>query len=476
MHTFSMVSRLSCFAVAISFLFTGCNPNAPTFPQELLKEHIREICLNDYGIEDVDVKISGKTLGVHLPLKKLFTNDIQALMASGKIKNVESLLALSPEAIEKIQDVMFTTSRVLFSSDSNIDFYVLKATDYEGTGIEFILVNYLEDVKRVRFWDIPLSEYYKRSYRDMKMNQSIFLKKPVLDLFDNVGSMKLPEVFKRYFTSKTTLKDISPFFYTILLEYAFKKDLKIKVLNSKARAFRPDEVLVYAKIEETYEPTPAAKKHKFIYPSGTILEYIFILKPAKEGLKIDRVLPFNYVDPDGVIKKIDFPESLSLYQNIDAWSEDFEVEEIVMGNFLAEQVARRTGMKLYEDEELATAFEKMEPTVVYSVVPLSPSGIEGDREEREPLAFFKVDLELKPRKLTLLPSDPEFMNDPMVQKAVETALRKIRKVLYGYDFKDYQYVDFQVVGMPESYRLRPDQLEKFRKNKVDLAKILTPQT
>jgi len=364
-------------------VFTSCNPNAPTFPQELLRKHIQEICLSDYGIKDVEVAIAGKTLGVHLPLKKLFSNDIQALMASGKIKNVESLLELSPDAIEKIQDVMFTTSRVLISSDSDIEFYVLKATDYEGTGIEFILANYLEDVKRVRFWDIPLSEYYKRSFRDMKMNRSIFLKKPVLELFNGVSTMKLPEIFKRYFTSKSTLRDISPFFYTILLEYEFKRNVQISLLSSKAKAFKADEVLVYMKVKETYEVVPSAKDHKFIYASGTVLEYIFILKPIKGGLKIDRVLPFNYIDPEGNIKTIEFPESLRLYQNIEEWSDDFEVEEIIKGEFIAEQVGRRAMAKIYQDAELAEGFQEVAVKMQYVKLPSTE-----DRASKSPLKSY----------------------------------------------------------------------------------------
>ena len=92
-------------ALFLIFSLAACNPNVPTFPEQELKRHIKEICLKDYGITDVEVKIVGKTLGVHLPLNKLFENDVESLMATGKVKNVETLLQLHPDAIENIQKI-----------------------------------------------------------------------------------------------------------------------------------------------------------------------------------------------------------------------------------------------------------------------------------------------------------------------------------------------------------------------------------
>jgi hypothetical protein len=464
------------FVRLFSFLFfivlaAGCGYDAPTFPQERIKEHIKEICFNDYGIENVEVEIVGKTLGVHLPLEQLFEKDVESLMATGKIKDIGGLLQLTPEAIEKIQDVIFTTSRVIFSSDSDIDFYVLKATDYENTGIEFILANHVQDVKRVRFWDIPLSEYYKRSYRDMKMNRSVFLKKPVLELFRNVGSMDLTEIFKRYFTSQSTLKDISPFFYAILMEYEFKKDIDIKVLGSKVRVFKADEVLVYIQVEETYEPKPSARGHQFIYPSGTVLEYIFILQPSKSGMLISRVLPFNYVAPDGTIKKIEFPENLRLYENIETWPSDFEIEEIFIDEFLAAQLTRRVQADFQQDPKVFDHFEDATAEFVYYPERDVKAVAEEAAREEGLAKYFLCRLEIRPSDPALLVS-ADFIRDPYVEHAVTVSLKEFVKVLRSYDFKDYDFLRLEIDGTDNVYELTPKMLEQFRKKRPPLRDIL----
>jgi len=470
-----MKLRLKFYNLAIfltlSILAASCQLDAPTFPEERIKEHIKEICLKDYGIENVEVKIVGKTLGVHLPLDQLFEKDIEALMASGKVKDVETLLQLSPDAIDKIQDVIFTTSRVIFSSDSDIDFYVMKATDYDNTGIEFILANYVQDVKRVRFWDIPLSEYYKRSFRDMRMNRSVFLKKPALDLFQNVGKMNLAEIFKRYFASKSTLKDISPFFYAILMEYEFKNDIDIEILKSKARVFKADEILVYMKIREDYKPKPKAKNHKFIYPSGTVLEYIFILKPVKDEIKIARVLPFNYISPDGTVKKIEFPSSLKLYENIDTWPSDFGVEELFLDEFIAAQIARRVQMIYAQDAKAMDAFEKVEAQIGYypkregKQLPILAAS------ENLP-QFFECQLELKPHNTELQANSPDFIKDPAVEHAITLLLKEFVSVVRSYDFNDYSFLRFRIKDSSTIYELSRDALQAFRKKRPSTREIL----
>jgi len=445
---------------------------APSFPKEALEASIKEICLKDYGIENVEVKIVGKTLGVHLPLKRLFEQDIESLILSGKIKDAENFLQLSEEAVEKIQDVIFTTSRVIISSDEQIDFYVVKATDVEETGMEFILINYVDDVKRVRFWDIALSEYYKRSYRDLKMNPSLYLKKPVLELFRSVGDMKLTEILNRYFVSQATLKDISPFFYTILMEYEFKKDVDIQIVNSRARTFAQGEILVYAEVKEHFEVKPAYKDRKFIYTSGTLLEYLFILKPSAGGYKIFRVLPFNYIGPDGKIEKIEFPENLKLYQNIDTWPSDFEIEEIFIEKFLAEQLTRRAQFVISQDPRALEAFEEIK--VTFSFYP-EPVPIKGETEAgvtQPEDRFFIATLETKRREKFGQGVPMGVHDDEAIQQIGDLVLREFVSVMRGYYFDQYDHLNLQISETDKLYVLDKEQLERFRKKKLSVEDLL----
>jgi hypothetical protein len=473
------MSRFFLFFKRI-FLFFGilglagsiasCDMNTPTFPQEKIKESIKQICLDDYGIKNVEVKMVGRTVGVHLPLKQLFQNDIQQLLLTGKVKDFESFLQLSDDAIDKIQNVIFTTSRVLFSSEDRIDFYVVKATDVENTGLEFILANYLEDVKRVRFWDISLSEYYKRSYRDLKLNQSLFLKRPVLELFRNVGKMSLLEILRRYFDSESSLKDISPFFYALLMEYAFKDDIKIEILDSRVRVFGKDEILVYAKTQETYVPKPQYKEHRFIYPSGTQLEYLFILKVSHTGHKILRVLPFNYVAPDGSVKKIEFPENLKIYQNIDTWPSDFEVEEIHLEEFLAEQLNQRTQALISQDPKITEAFEEVKVDFSY-FPPYETRSLATQLSEKAP-KYFSAILKLKSRQAEGLGAAPLYQ-DKVLQSFLQKLLEEFQEVMQGYHFTGYDLLSLEVEGGGKRPLEFPREwLEKFRKKKVFLKDFL----
>ncbi len=470
--------RLYCKALLLPLLLggvlTACNVDKPTFPQETLEQSIRDICLKDYKIRDVEVKIVGKTIGVHLPLKKLFQNDIQNLLLAGKVKDIESFLQLSEDAVEKIQDVIFTTSRVVFSSDKSIDFYVVTATDVDNTGLEFVLANYVNDVKRVRFWDIALSEYYKRSFRDLKLNKSLFLKRPVLEMFRNVGKMNLVEVLKRYFSEDSSLRDISPFFYAVLMEYAFKKDVKIEVLDSKAKIFQKDEILVYTRVKETYAPKLQYRDRHFIYPSGTGLEYLFILKPAKEGNKIFRVLPFNYIAPDGVIKKIEFPETLKLYQNIETWPSDFEVEEIFLDSFISNQLNHRLQTAFAQDPKVSANFEESKvefsyyPPMKYLPDPGAPP------LPAEP-KYFVADLKLRPKDAppsAALP--PGFLSDPNAEYVLQTVLKEFLEVIRGYDFTQFDYLQIKVDDTDLALQLDPESLERFRRRKISLKELLKP--
>jgi len=465
----TLLRSLSLPLAAIFFL-TACNPSTPTFPDAKIEQAIKEICLKDYKIPNVEVKIVGKTIGVHLPLKKLFQNDIQNLLLAGKVKDLESFLQLSEDAIEKIQDVIFTTSRVIFSSDKPIDFYVVTATDVDNTGLEFILANYVNDVKRVRFWDISLSEYYKRSYRDLKLNKSLFLKRPVLELFRNVGKMDLVELLKRYFSSESSLRDISPFFYAVLMEYAFKKDIKLEVLDSKARIFQKDEILVYAKIRETYIPKPQYRDRHFIYPSGTELEYLFILKPGKEGNKIFKVLPFNYVAPDGKIKKIDFPETLKLYQNIQTWPGDFEVQELFLDTFLAEQLNHRLQAVFAQDPKIVPNFE--ESKVEFSYYPpeeYQPTVTEAGTPEPE--RYYSAVLHLKPKEV-LKPDAPDYLANAGVGYVLEVVLKEFLEVMRGYNFTQFDHLRIQIADTEIFLQMDKNALEQFRKKKISLTELL----
>ena len=57
-------------------------------------------------------------------------------------------------------------------------------------------------------------------------------------------------------------------------------------------------------------------------------------------------------------ERVEFPEELGLYRNIDTWLEDFTVEEISLADFLAAQLTRRVQQLLSEDQNVLSGFDQ----------------------------------------------------------------------------------------------------------------------
>lgn len=437
---------------------------------------LKEICKKEYGVERVEMKIVGKTMGVYLPLEKIFSTDFEEILASGKIKDISSLLQISPEALDTVEDVLFSTSRVILSSDKPIDFYVLKATDTSLTGITLILVGYVPDIKRVRFWDISRTEYRKRVYHDLKVNYPVIWKKPVSGVFKDLGRKNTREILDTYFLPGANLESISPVFYSLILEAQLKAEVDNEILSLRSTSGRAGEALVYVKVRQNYKPKPEYLNHDFALPGGYEAEYIFILAKYLGDYKISRVIPFHYVEEGGQVKKIDFPPELQLYENVEKWQEEFELEEITLEDFLAQQISRRVQPMLVEDERIHNTFTTKKVTFDY-VYPEQPEGA----------GYFSARTNLLLRKpfpaqpfgysgqpageggLETLLGDEEAAKD--VYYLLDLVLRECVTVLRGYWFEKYEFVKLESV-FGAAYVLKKDDLELYRKRKIDVRELL----
>ncbi|HQB94358.1 MAG TPA: hypothetical protein PK997_04015, partial [Candidatus Omnitrophota bacterium] len=165
----SPVASLSLFLFTVLFL-AGCTP--ASYRAEKVKEEIASIAEKEYGIRQCDVRINGTTLGVFLPLDQLFAMDFKEAILSGQVTDMEQLFQPTEKAIDRIEDMLFSMSRVMLSTDKKIDFYYLQAADTEKTGMEMMFLGASDDVKKVRFWDIPRSEYRKRMIHEIQLNRA----------------------------------------------------------------------------------------------------------------------------------------------------------------------------------------------------------------------------------------------------------------------------------------------------------------
>ncbi len=149
---------------------SGC---APTYPKDKLEESLISLCKKTYDI-DVQVKLIGKNIVVFIPLNELFNSSLEIL----------------PEAVNKIESVILSTSRILFSTDAEVDFYTIIAGDVHTTAAEVTLVRCMDDVYKFMHGWIRRDEYSKRILWQINFNTELIQN----DNFDfNIKETTLPD-------------------------------------------------------------------------------------------------------------------------------------------------------------------------------------------------------------------------------------------------------------------------------------------
>lgn len=166
--------------ILISFL-AGCSP---TYPKAKVAQSVLKICKEEYKL-DVQAKLIGKTIVVFLPLDELFDRNMDIL----------------PGVVEKIENVILSTSRVILSTDAKIDFYMVIVADTRTTAAELILVRYMEDVYKFMYTWITRDEYRKRVLWQVNFNPQ-HLKSPTFDF--NLEEITLGNFLARQIAQRLT--------------------------------------------------------------------------------------------------------------------------------------------------------------------------------------------------------------------------------------------------------------------------------
>ncbi len=442
----------TCLAAA------GCSH---TYPEQKLKDSLKEICRKEYGVDKIEVQVAGETIAVYLPLEKLFTtDDFKSAILSGKIRNLGNLFEPSPEALEKMEDVLFSLSRVILSTDKPLKFYILEATDVGKTGLAIILTGYVEDIKRLRLMDISREEYRKRVLHEIKLNRAVLWHRPVRQFFSDLELMDGEKVQEKYFGSG----DESPETATKLLKTILGlPDLEPhaawEILDIRSALIKSREILVYAK---------ARPQNWAGLPGEDIraLEYLFVVAEmdSKGDLRIIRIIPFQYLDASGKFKKMPLPQDLQqgFEKSLDQWEEEFPAQEIHLGPFLAQQLTRRAQLLVAKDERIQNTFREVNLTFNYH------------EDTGEP--YFSLDLEVLLRDITTAKMKDSIVWHEDMLYLLTLASREFVTVLRGYQFKTYSYLTFNVAQDTGHWTLGREDLELFRQKKVDLAKLLAVAT
>jgi len=453
--------RITSAVFLISFLVIAASCKV-SYPEEKVAAAIKEICLKEYKIADVEVKFAGKTVGVFLPLRKLFAMDVRQELLSGNVANLESLFEPEPEAMEQLENVLFTISRVLLSSDREIDFYVLQATDVESTGLQLVLLGYVPDVRRVRLWDISRTEYRKRVLHELKFNRSVLWEKPVRQIFDSAASGKLNFVSAaQFFTGPITPESVSPLLYDFLTTLDRKKNLKIELEQVRSRAYKNNQSLVYVKLKESFDATG-----EHLYASGSALEYIFIVEPADKQFKIAQVVPFYYIDETKKLQKVALPPELDLDRNLDAWPERFHLDEVSVGDFLARQLNRRVQSILLGDERIHHTIRHAQVNFAFRS---DPADVASGSHPRFSLYFDFITKNMHKNRTV-----QEIINDEDVLYLMDMVLREFAVLIRSYRFENYDYLEliWEPAGSSAILKIQPTQLSLFREHKTDVATLL----
>lgn len=433
-------------------VFSGCSKS---YPADSLKESLIEICHKEYGIDNVQVEIAGDTLGVYLPFGRLFAADIKDAMATGKIRNMESLFQPSAEAIEKIEDLLFVLSRVMMSTDLPLRFYVLQVTDVDHSGLELTLTGFLDDIKRVRIWDISRNEYRNRILHEIHLNQAVVWHSPVRKFFSELGDQPLNKVRKKYLGESLSLENLKHLFFDALPTNEASPRAKIEWQIEDIRSVDLDKTgaVVYARVN------PMLKGEKLIKLSKDPLEFLFIVSVfADEEPHIVRIIPFQYRDDTGKWTKIAFPSELQLEKNLSEWRREFMLEPLHLGTFLSQQLTRRVQTYLAADERIHNTFHTIK--------------IGFDYVEKPEPGRFSMNIEAKLRDESSGSGRNVLLNEDMLY-ALNIALREFVDLVQNYRFGDYQQISLNISNLKSTEVLSRDQLELFRRKEIDTAGLLS---
>lgn len=441
-----------------AFFLSACSQK--TYPSYKLKEAIQQICEDEYGIEDVDVKVVGKTLGVYLPVNRLFATDLKEAFLGGntKIEDVENLFRPSPEALDKIEDVLFAISRVLLSTDMKIDFYSLQATDVEQTGLQLVLNGYLDDIKRVRLWDISREEYRKRILHEIRLNRAAVWHRPVRSFFKSIRTESSLEEVNQFFEQPIS-RELYENLFLLNLNERGASALHWKLGEMRSTPLEESEVLVYVPARVQYDSKEVAEEMTAEAPSGSFLEFLFVVSFAGEMPRIVRVIPLSFLNQEGKPEKLAVPEIQDLQHDLQSWDREFSFSDIHLGDFLAEQLTRRTQALLFSDERVRNTLDSLQLAFHF--------------HEESQKNYFSLEMDARPKTPGSLAvaGGVSLLNEDLIY-VLTLASREFVDVLRSYRFSEYDYLQLTLASDPIARVLEREDLELLRRNKVDLQGLL----
>ena len=257
------------------------------------------------------------------------------------------------------------------------------------------------------------------------------------------------------------MQDLSLSFFRVVFELKMKKNMHYEIKELKMKPIADGKTLVYCKVKETYIPKEGYKSTDFLFPSGTVNEYLLVVKSLQFTQKITGVYPLFKKGDDGSLEKMPFPEEYRQYKNIENWTEnDFLVEDISFSDFIAKQVAQRISRKVQEAQK---EHESEKKKIQVKQEWRSSLGLLSDakKEEMEQeaklhektfhLDSVKANFEEKEvnGKDKLFKINMKFKQFPQDSKSLED-IKTLSLSIVKNVFNNYEYSDFSEVVISES--------------------------
>ena len=230
-----MKKRKQIFLHSISILLMagmiisaqGC---APSFPREVLPEAVKEVCKNEYDM-DVEVTLVGNTVGIYYPMEGL----------------LDVGMGLSEEAWDTISNLLLIASRVVLSTDANIQFYCVITQDARLPELQVVIIKYVEDVKKGMYRNISRSEAFKRTLFSVNLTPQAKKERSIEKVFEKLGveDNTRQSVLDEFFRSPPTkLSDIGYWRGTFYLKNVTMEEFIAAQIASRMKLdFRSDKDL-----------------------------------------------------------------------------------------------------------------------------------------------------------------------------------------------------------------------------------------
>lgn len=126
----------------------------PTYPARTLTAQLEKMARDEEKLS-ITAHATGKTLWIYAPLENLVN---------------EKDLSWESKDIEKLGKVLSIVHRIILSTDAELDFVVVVASDIKKFGVQLITYEYVPDVKQAILEKFSRGEFFRRSIKDVVIN------------------------------------------------------------------------------------------------------------------------------------------------------------------------------------------------------------------------------------------------------------------------------------------------------------------